>query len=363
MIDRARIPFYVDTPIASVSFDALDRAPWADRLVELVTARPAEPVVIGLCGAAGTGKTSILAMLGERVAGRGDLHAFAIDAWAAGDAAAVNDLFLREIARIFELENALGTAGKVRERLFELGGVVSAVARLAGVKVDVKSALEQSPDALRDQVVTLTTAIGKRFVVAIDGLDRLAPGDAVAILKLVQRWARFPYIGFVIAMDRTQLAHNLERIDGDADALDRIVAIELAITPPDRLTLAAWIRGALTELAAALALDPDPALALFAVEDGPGLGLVLSLRHAKRLLNALGAGLPLAPPPLDLRGAALLELVRIALPAAYPLVLDRLPLCTDAAARAGLGQDLLPFARAHPRPEAAVAVVRALVGA
>lgn len=361
MIDRGRIPFYVDTPIAGASFDALARAPWADRLIELVTARPAEPLVVGLVGAAGTGKTSILAMMGERFAARADLHAFAIDAWAAGDAAAVNEIFLREIARIFELENALGTAGKMRERLFELGGVVSAVARLAGVKVDVKSALEQSPDALRDQVVTLTTAIGKRFVVAIDGVDRLPPLDAVAILKLVQRWARFPYIGFVIAMDRDQLAHNLQRIDGDDDALDRIVGIELAIPPPDRLMLAAWVRGALTELAAALGVDPDPALALFAVEDGAGLALVPSLRHAKRLLNALGAALPLAPAPLDLRAAVLLELVRVGVPAAYPLVLDRLPLATDAITRGALTTELLRIASGHPRPEAAALIVRALV--
>lgn len=361
MIDRARIPFFVDTPISGAGFDALGRAPFADRLVELVTARPPEPLVLGLCGAAGTGKTSILAMMGERLAGRADLHAFAIDAWAAGDATAVNDLFLREIAGVFDTEKAVGTAGKVRERLFELGGVVSAVARLAGVKVDVKGALEQSPDALRDQVVTLTTAIGKRIIVAIDQLDRLAALDAVAILKLVQRWARFPYIAFVIAMDRDQLAYNLGRIDGDADALDRIVTIELAITPPDRPTLAGWLRGAIAELAAALDVDPTGALALFAVEDGPGLGLVPSLRHAKRLLNALGAALPLGAPPLDLRAAVLTELVRTALPAAYPLVLDRLPLATEPAARATLTADLLRLAALHPRPEAAAAIVRALV--
>jgi KAP family P-loop domain len=349
-------PIFSDAPVSSRAYDSLGRLPVAERLIALVTRQPELPLVIALEGAAGSGKTSVLYMTGELCAARTDLRAFSIDAWVAGDAAHVNEDFLREVSRIFEEERVVGQAEKVRDRLFALGDYVSAVARFAGVKVDVKGALEKTPDALRDEVMKLTEAIGKRIVVIVDHLDRLPPTETIAVLKQIQRWGTFPYFAFVLGLDRGQMVHTLRRIDGDDDDLDRIVSIELPLPAVDRAELAAWVRGGLAELARALGVDPGPALGVFDVEGGVGLGLVRNLRHAKRLLNALGAALPLAGPGADLRRALLIELVREFLPAAYPAVeggqLDALPPDAD---------ELRAFAAHHPRPAAARRLIEALL--
>ena len=355
-------PIVSDAPISSAQFDALARAPVAQRLIDVVTQRPELPLVIALCGPAGSGKTSVLRMAGELCAARADLRAFAMDAWIAGDAAHINEDFLREVSLIFEEEKVVGQAEKVRDRLFAFGDYVSAVARFAGVKVDVKGALEKTPDALRDEVLKLTEAIGKRIVVLVDHLDRLPPAEALAVLKLIQRWGTFPYFAFVLGIDRAQMVHSLRRIDGDDDDLARIVSVELPLPPVDRAELAGWMRGGLTDLAHALDVDPSGALALFDAEHGLGLGLVTTLRHAKRLLNALSAALPLAGPGVDLRAAVLTELIREQLPAAYAIMIDQLPYTTDAAARARLHDELLPFATRHPRPMEAARVLEALLG-
>jgi hypothetical protein len=353
-------PIYSDAPIPGSSFDALTRIPVAQRLLELVMIAADLPLVIALVGPAGDGKSSVLQMAGELCAARGDLRAFALDAWAAGEASKVNEAFLREVSQIFEEERVVGRVDKARDRLIELGDYVSAVVRITGVKVDVKGALEKSPDQLRTEVLKLTEQIGKRIVVFVDHLDRLPPTEAIAVMKLISRWGAFPYFAFVIAFDRDQMVRNLRRIDSDSDDLDRIIAVELPMPAVDRAELAAWVRGALSDLAAALALDPGPALALFDVESGVGLRFIATLRQGKRLLNALGAALPLAGGPIDLRQACLVELIRQFVPDAHPIVIDRLPLATDDAGRARLAAELATCAAHHRRPDAAAQLLAAL---
>jgi KAP family P-loop domain len=356
------VPYYPDAPIAGADFDALARAALARRLVEVVTGVPVDaPVAIGLIGAPGWGKTSVLYMAGEALADRGDLHAIALDAWTAGGAGKLTDAFMREVSAVFAAEDVVGRADKLRDKLVDLGGVVSSVARLAGVTVDIKGALGRSPDQLREEVSKLTTAVGKRIVVAIDHLDRLPGADAIAVVKLVERWCAFPYFAFVLALDRAQLERNLAAAEGDDGTLDRVLAMELPLPPPGRVELAAWVRGGLADLGRALGLDAGPALALFDVADGLGLELVTTLRRAKRLLNTLGAALPLAGAGADLRAACLIELIRTELPDAYPIVLGRLPLAADASARGRIAARLARMADAHPHPTAAAALVAAVL--
>jgi hypothetical protein len=194
----------------------------------------------------------------------------------------------------------------------------------------------------------------------IDHADRLPATEALALLKLVHRWGGFAYFGFVLAADREHLDRLVRAVDGDDDELERIVSLELPLPPCDRAQLAAWIRGALSDLAASLQLDPAGALALFGAERGLGLDLIGTVRQAKRLCNALGAALPLTGAGADLRTACLVELVREEMPAAHAILIDRLPLATDADARARLAAELAAFATTHPRPAAAAALLQAL---
>jgi hypothetical protein len=346
-----------DAPIAGSRYDTLGRLPVARRLVELVTRTADEPLVLAIVGSGGAGKTSALRMAGELCAERGDVRAFAIDAWTAGDTARVNDEMLRELSRIFGEERVVGQTEKVRERLFAVGDVVSAVARFAGAKVDVKGALEKSADKLREQVLEYTQEIGKRFVIVIDHIDLLPAADAVAALKLAARWGAFPYFAIVLAFDRQHLARKLAAFDGNVDDLDRIVDVELPLPPPDPAVIAACVRGGLVAIASELKLDPGAALALFDVDGGVGLPVLDTLRAAKRYTNTLVSVMPLAPPWLDLRNACLLELIRIVAPAALPRLFDQLRLGRPVSA---LAADLPPYATSAPRPDVALALFAAL---
>lgn len=285
---------YSDAPITGAAFDALGSAAIARRLVDLVALPgPTQPLVIGLTGPAGRGKTTVLHLAAERLADRPEARTLALDAWTALDAAHVADAFSTELADLFAAEGVVGGAEKVRDRLVSVGDIVSSVIRLAGVKVDVKGALERSPDKLREEVLKLTQALDKRIVVFVDHLDRLPAREVVGILQFVERWGAFPYFAFVVALEPARLADGLRRAEYDPAALERILTVELALPPIDRAAIAAWVRPAIAELADSLRVDPAPALALFAQPDGAGLDAIPTLRVAKRLINALvAAGSP-----------------------------------------------------------------------
>lgn len=267
---------YSDVPITGASFDAFGRKRVAQRIVELIAiAGTEQPIVIGLVGGAGTGKTSVLHMASELYAERADMRALSIDAWEAGDAVQVAAQLSDGVTKIFSEAKVVGGAEIVRERLFSAGDVVSTVARFAGVKVDVKGALERSPESLREEVMKLTEALGLRIVVTIDHVDRLPAADQLAVLKLVERWGAFPRFAIVIAVDRVHMA--------DAATIDRVVGVELALPPIDHAEIAEWVRRGVAELAAELGVNA-PDLAFDAIT---------TPRQAKRYLNSVTAAAPL----------------------------------------------------------------------
>src|SRR4026208_2559750 len=90
--DSRSVNVFADSPISSLSFDALGHREIAARIVEIVMGLEAEqPVALGPVGRTGCGKTSVQHMTFELLAEREQMRAFAIDAWNAGDAAHVND--------------------------------------------------------------------------------------------------------------------------------------------------------------------------------------------------------------------------------------------------------------------------------
>lgn len=352
---------FADAPISSLSFDALGHKEIAARVVDVVTGTDMDqPLVLGVVGSTGCGKTSVQHMTFELLADRAQVRAFAIDAWSAGDAKTVNETFLREISRVFAESKVTGGADKLRDRLLSVGDMVSSVARLAGVNVDVKGALERSPDQLREEVMKLTEMLKKRIVVFIDHVDRLGGADALALFKMLERWGTFPYFAFVVSFDRERVGEHLHRVDGDAGVLDRVVTAELAMPPLDRARLAGWVRTAVMELAESVNVDPAPALALFEAEGGAGLEVLSTVRQAKRLLNALIVTLPLVADRVNLRELCLLELVRERSPRASSIIAERLPLDAASAAKARAELARAEIAKTHSAQ--VEALVQMLVG-
>lgn len=301
-----------DVPISRATDDLLGRAPLAARVVELACAEPAAmPRVVGVVGTAGSGKTSLLRLVHAQVSERGDAAVVAVDAADHASAESLLGALHAHLADYFEAAGVVETSDAARDALARYGEVVSTVVRLVGVKVDVAGAVKRSNDSVAAELAENAQQVGKRLVIALDHVDRLAERELATTLIALRMYAQLPYVCIVLAYDRRALA---SRPGIDRGAAARLVTVELAIPPADRTLLARLVAGGLARAAARLGRDIDPVLPLFDPDRADGLALALleTPRDGKRAVNALAAALPLLSG--DLRRAALDLVVRLVAP-------------------------------------------------
>ena len=105
--------------------------------------------------------------------------------------------------------------------------------------LDAKNSFEDFNDALQDVAVTLSESRRNRpLVVVIDELDRCRPSYAVELLEVVKHLFEVDHVIFVLAINRSELAHSVRAIYGsgfDADRyLDRFFDVDFRLPEPER---------------------------------------------------------------------------------------------------------------------------------
>lgn len=350
-----------DIPIAGVAEDLLGRAPIAERIVELACAEPlAAPRAVGLVGGSGTGKTSILRMVTEQLAERADVAVVVLDAASYVGAQQLLDAMLAHLTEFFAAAGVVDTTDSIRDRLARYGGFVSDVARIAGVKVDIAGAMKRSPEAMRAELVEMTEEVRKRIVVVIDHVDRFAEKEMAASLEALRHYAVIPYVSIVLAIDRRTIARRLaDDDDRDPEVVERLLQVELAVPPVDRVLLARIVAAGLARTAARCHRDIDDVLPMFDPdgERAYGLDLIQTPRDAKRAVNALTAALPLTD---DTYATCLDLLLRLFVPSLDGPRLDGCRHLQEPATRQQLLAELESGIRSHRRAGAARGALRAL---
>ena len=349
-----------DVPIAGPEEDLFDRTRVAQRLGELATAGPVTaPRLVALTGDSGAGKSSVLRIVTAQLGAQAGIALLAFDATSSPTALAVTATLANELARLFEALGVVEAKDKIRNTLTSYGGIVSGVAKLVGVKVDVAGALERSADSLRNEIAGNLEQLGKRLVIVIDHLDRLPASELGSVLTALRMYAAIPYASMVIALDRrTTTLREAATPGADPTAFERLVQVELALPAPDRVLLARVLAGGLERIATRTRRDLDAALPLFDPDGGLALALIETPRDAKRAANALAAALPLAAADADLSALTLEIVLRVLVPevdAARLAARDRI------ADRPGLYAELAAGVNPRRRTAAAREALRELV--
>jgi type II secretory pathway predicted ATPase ExeA len=339
-----------DVPVAHPDEDLLARAPVARRLVELACAQPAAtPRAVAVVGAAGAGKTSVLNLATGMLSDRSEVALVALDGADHAGAEALHGALVAQLTAFFAAAGVVDATDVARDKLAGYGDLVSGIARVAGVKLDVSSAVRRSAEDVRAELAEMAHEVGKRLVITVDHLDRLPIRELAATLRALRHYASIPYVAIVLALDRRTTARRLAEEDLDADLVERLVSVELALPPADRVLLARVLAGGLGRAAARLGKNVDAVLPLFdpdAREESFVLDLVETPRDAKRVVNALTAALPLLPEGADLQRTCLELVLRMLVPE------------IDVA---HLSWQLEPALRGHRHEHAARAALRSLV--
>jgi hypothetical protein len=191
---------------------------------------------------------------------------------------------------------AIGPAGAVVDRAIEaVGGGIKGIARaMDGGEVTFA---KRKQEAAKILVGLAAEPEPRRVVVLVDDLDRAAPPEILAMLKLVKLIADLPNITYIVALDKERVSSAVAdtlKLKGAEDFLEKIVQVGVDLPPFGENQLAKMIVDGAQAIARAANMNPD----VLAVEwsgwkmllDQSYIGnirrLVKTPRDVVRILNA-----------------------------------------------------------------------------
>ena len=317
-IDRMSSVFHGDRPISGVDEDRFGLGEIADRLAAALLEQSARKgFVLGIEGAWGSGKSSLLALMLERLRQEGAEAVEVVEfrPWLVGDrdqllsalfedlskAIAAAELSAGDATRSTGL-TVKGVAAKARRYARHLGSA-GKLAGLAGLAVPglglVGAAMEKVAEAAaaeaegptlaaqKDDLSEALEGLGRRIVVAVDDVDRLEPREVAELLRLVRSVADFPNVTYVLCYDGDTLAASVKTATGVSDGrayLEKIVQTEVSVPRPESFALRRLFS---TELAKFATCEGEVGQRLMQVIDMAGGRAFDTPRTVMRVLDSL----------------------------------------------------------------------------
>jgi hypothetical protein len=334
-----------DAPIQSLTEDRLGRRPFAQALAAEVMAAPtAHGYVMGLTGAWGSGKTSILNMTVDAI---GDTAtAVHFNPWMFSGTEALVNSFFSEISK--QLEKKEAKLKTIAGKLATYGQVLSPFAALTGAggvtqgALNILQALAAQPSAFEQhrELRALLADVGKRLIVVIDDVDRLRPEEVLDIVRLVRLVGDFPNTLYLLAFDRARVEECL----GEGDLargrayLEKIVQVTHDVPAARQPDVATMLTSGLATMTDDLPTGPIKA------EDWQNIftfvirPLLVTPRHVQRLLGSLSMTMRMIGDEVAFADLVAIEAIRVLHPtlfAALTSVADDLAAKPDLLGQSG----------------------------
>jgi predicted KAP-like P-loop ATPase len=300
------MPVHPDSPITVQAEDLLGRWDYAGTIADSIARyTPTDSVVLGLEGPWGSGKSSLINLILQRLPEEPNPRPIVVhfNPWRYSGSDYLLASFFTTLSKAigaFDNVDALRNASKkMREAsralaLFKMiphaGGYFgrfSTFFQSASEKVEGLISDAGSLDNLHKVLATELSAAQRRILVVIDDVDRLEPSEIRQIFQLVKSLADFPYVMYLVAYDESVV---LRAIDSDGSVarnyLEKIISLPLRVPPISRDVLDNMVLGNITEML-------RPALPTYYNEERffgqyvNGFRAYLStMRHVRRFLNS-----------------------------------------------------------------------------
>lgn len=339
--------FHGDRPIASNDEDRFGISPIADRIASAVTVQAGiKGIVLGIEGAWGSGKSSLLALALQRLRSTGP-HVAVVEfrPWLVGDRdQLLVELFDALANAVADLEHAGGDAtrrttlaakgasAKLRSYARHLGpagkltglagSIVPGLAIVGGVLEKLGEVAKEDADGptlsvRKDELAMALEELDGRIVVAVDDVDRLEPAEVRELLRLVRSVADFPNVAYLLCYDGPTLARSIETSTGVRDGrafLEKIVQSEVGVPRPESFALRRLFS---TELATFAQCGPEVGQRLMQVVDIAGGRCFDTPRTVSRVLDSLRLFWPSLEGSVDLADLVWLRIIAVASPHTY----------------------------------------------
>jgi hypothetical protein len=339
-MDRTQhLTYSSDQPIRSKTEDRFNRALFAQRVAD-TTATRSDPssIVIGLYGPWGGGKSSTLNLMEEALHDHGNVVVVRFNPWLYSSEERLVQGFFDTLAAALGGSLSAGT-DRIDRLLRDYGALLLEASFSVTVGMSNSRAGHRKPadsvggvrlEELKRQVEEVLQQSGKRVVVLVDDIDRLARVEMQAIFKLVKLSAAFAHTSYVLSFDDEMVASSLGEgyaqagYEAGRDYLSKIIQVPLHLPPADTMQLrqmvfdgvAAALRQSRVELQKH---DVDAFTRYFVGGLEARLG---TPRHAKLYVNAVTFALPLLEEEAHPVDVLLMEGVRVFYPKLYLVIRD-----------------------------------------
>ncbi len=343
-----------DAPIRSLSEDRLGRRSFAEALAAEVMAAPvARGYVMGLTGAWGTGKTSILNMTADALGDKAIVVHF--NPWMFSGTEALVSSFFAEIGKQLGKQDAKFKA--IAGKLADYGRVLSPLATIVGAGAAVTGAanilekLSAAPSVFEQhqELRILLEELDKRLVVIVDDVDRLRPNEVLDIVRLVRLVGDFPNTLYLLAFDRGRVEECLGEGSPERGRayLEKIVQVTHDVPIPRQPDVAALLVTGLQQIPNDVPigpLDEGDWQNIFTFVIRP---LLITPRHVQRLLGSLSMTMRLVGDEVAFADLVGIEAVRVLHPALFAALVSVADHLSAKASVADQGGDPRRRSAAH----------------
>jgi len=239
----------VEQPISSRNEDFLDRQYFADNIADAIKNYEdtnKSSLTIGLYGKWGSGKTSIINMITEKLADKSDIIIFKFEPWIFSDTQQLISIFFKELARTIKFNDSSEKAVQIGEELetyaafFKplslipeptvsvlsllsekvFGSMGKAIKQWAGFKA---KNLEGTKRLIEEHILELD----KKILIIIDDIDRLNNTEIRQVFQMIKVLGNFPNTIYLSSMDKEVVAEALSEVQkGDgSEYLEKIINV------------------------------------------------------------------------------------------------------------------------------------------
>lgn len=327
---------WTDAPLRSRAEDDFGRVGYAARAAKLILDNHTwdDSCTYALCGAWGSGKTSMLAMIVEELRERDpQWRVVHLSPWATADVDGVLGDFFAVLSSVMP-RDGLARARRALGDLAELSApALDAVPYAGGA---ASGALRKGGSALKrripwrmafDEAAVAIRTVGTPVLVVADDVDRLQPQELSTLLKVVRLLGRFGGVHYLLAYDEATVFSTLAGGGVTKDTasahrfMEKIVQFPLVVPALSSRQLARRLESGVEEVMAEAGRSRPQSGRL---EDLADLfaTLLSTPRTVDRFLAQLRHHLPLlAAEEVDDDDVVVLTLLRVA----FPLLYEELP--------------------------------------
>lgn len=353
-----------DAPIYDAALDRFNRFPFSKRVANVIAKRnDPSSIVIGIYGAWGDGKTSVLNFIEGELLKEEHVVCLKFNPWRFGDEDQMLINFFNDLATAIDrsIENRKERIGNLIEKY---GKPLASVLGKEEVADGVKSFFSGADiEELRERIESLLEEEKKRVVILIDDIDRLEKNEIHAVFRLVKLTADFKYTAYVLAFDKHVVSSALQERYGDIaigtgnSFLEKIIQVPLELPSIESEDLRNFCFNEIDQVLNFSNIElTEEDVRQFVSNFSKGLEAHLNTpRQAKLYSNILLFSLPILKDEANVVDLMLIEGIRVLLPEVYALIRDNRDLfLKDGTSGYGYDYDQKEKVRRKERVESAL---------